>query len=95
MMMVILKLSRTQCKEIRKQAVHNVRLCQTVAVLYNVRTKTLCFRKSCHRQKRTHPSQQCLFHKSNTGCYVYSRNTVYSWAQLLLNDGGIHTPAKY
>jgi hypothetical protein len=93
--MVILRLSITQCKEIRAQAAHNVRLCQKVAVLYNVRIKTLIFRKSCHRQKGTLASQQCFCHKSNTRCCVYSRNTVYSWAQLLLNDGGIHISAKY
>jgi hypothetical protein len=94
-MMVILILPSTQCKEIRKQAVHTVCLCQKGAMLYIVRTKTLSFRKLCHRQKGTRASQQCLCHKSNTRCYVYSRNTVYSWAQLLLNYGGIHTPAKY
>jgi len=76
------------------QAVHNVDLCQKVAVLYNVRTKTLSFRKTCHYHKGPHVSQQCLCHKSNTRCCVYSRNTVHSWAQLLLNEVGfIHLPS--
>jgi hypothetical protein len=93
-MLVILRLSSTQCKEIRKQTVHIVGLCQIVAMLYNVRTKTFSFRKHV-TVKRGNTLQQHLCHGSNTHCCVYSRNTVYSWVLLWLNGGGIHTHAKY
>ena len=56
MMIVIPRLSSAQCKEIRKQAVHNVRPCQRVAMQYNLHTKTLRFRKTCHRHKGAHAS---------------------------------------
>jgi hypothetical protein len=76
-MVVILRLSSTRCKEIRKQTVHIVGLCQIVAMLYNVRTKTFGFRKHVTVKRGNTPHSSICVTKA-TPIVVFIQETSYT-----------------